>query len=188
MLVPVRSKGSPCLKVSSFALPRVRLCGLATVIPLIAVPFAFLSSNPERVLVALALLPALVWIAWSDLRTRLVPDLATAWIALLGGAVCLLADQMPLITAATAVAVMLALGSIGEVYWRLRQVDPLGLGDVKLIGAGTLLVGAEQLWLMILLASVGGITTGLLCRGADQTIPFAPFLAYAILIVFLIGD
>jgi Flp pilus assembly protein protease CpaA len=49
----------------------------------------------------------------------------------------------------------------GGLYFNRTGREAIGIGDAKLIGAGTLAVGASSLAAMLLVASVGGIVAGL---------------------------
>lgn len=138
----------------------------------------------------LALAPPLIWATVTDLRSCVIPDTASVCVAVLGMAYpfCIGSSPDPA-TLVTAVVVTLALALASEIYWRRLQTEALGLGDIKLIGAGTLVVGAQNLWLMILLAAAGGTLAALLARRKQQMgIPFGPFLAYAIFAVAAMTD
>jgi prepilin signal peptidase PulO-like enzyme (type II secretory pathway) len=151
-------------------------------------PVVILQTDPTTILACVAIFPALVWVALADLRSRTIPDAATAYLGTVGALLVWSTAVSPWWTIGLAVSSISTLGVLGEVIWRVRSVDVLGLGDVKLIGAGILIVGAEATWLMILLASVGGIVAALLAtRRGEQGIPFGPFLAYAIFVTFLIS-
>lgn len=129
---------------------------------------------------------ALIWLSLTDLATREIPDVATLTVALVGvglawGDAATLASN-----ALVAGTILLTLGVGTELIWRKIGQDVLGVGDIKLIGAGILVVGASSAWIMILLASAGGILVAFLARRRyEQGIPFGPFLAYAIFITFL---
>lgn len=145
---------------------------------LIALPY------PDALPTLVALAPALLLASLSDLDRHVIPDKAVIWVAGVGLLYPFLKGAaFDAVTFGIAVIVTIALGLVGEWYWRRNQTEALGLGDAKLIGAGTLVVGAENLWLMILLAATGGLVAGLLARQhAQRGIPFGPFLAYAIFV------
>jgi prepilin signal peptidase PulO-like enzyme (type II secretory pathway) len=127
----------------------------------------------------------LIWISVADLDRHVIPDTATMLVAGFGLLIPLTAGRWPdAVTVAVAVLAVAVLALAGEVCWRRQGVEALGLGDAKLIGAGVLVVGAERVWLMILLAAAGGIVAALMAsRRAERGIPFGPFLAYAIFAV-----
>ncbi len=124
----------------------------------------------------------LIWLSVTDLELHVIPDTATLAVAICGLAHPILVGHSPsIVTVLVALTVIGMLALLGEIYWRHHGVEALGLGDVKLIGAGTLVVGAEKLWIVILLSTSGGIVAALLAqRRGDRGIPFGPFLAYAI--------
>ena len=151
------------------------------------------AAEPSRLALAICLVPALVWLSGADLRRAEIPDGAVAIIALagLGFQGHRLGAGLPLAMEVTVAALMTALLWLGGgLYFRRTGQEALGIGDAKLIGAGTLAVGAASLWALILVAAVGGIVAGLFARrrAAPDTvpgIPFGPFLAYSILVFTL---
>ncbi|MBP1806165.1 prepilin peptidase [Rubellimicrobium aerolatum] len=150
-------------------------------------------AEPRRVALGLCLVPALVWLSATDLRRGEIPDESVAIIALagLGFQWHRLGLGLPLLAEAAAAA--LATGLLwlaGGLHFRRTGEEALGIGDAKLIGAGTLAVGAASLWALVLVAALGGIAAGLLARrragpDAAKGIPFGPFLAYSILVLTL---
>lgn len=143
-------------------------------------------AEPWLLVAALSLCPPLIWISLSDAATRQIPDLATALVAAVGTIGLLFFTQdSRLITIAIAAVVLIAFGWASGHYWTRHGREALGLGDVKLLAAGTLVVGADRFWVLLLLASVGGIAAALIAR-AKRTdgIPFGPFIAYSILVTF----
>jgi prepilin signal peptidase PulO-like enzyme (type II secretory pathway) len=129
---------------------------------------------------------ALIWLSLSDLVTREIPDLATFAVASVGVSMAWGDTEVLVANAIVAGSILLTLGVGTELIWRKFGRDVLGLGDIKLIGAGVLVVGASSAWIMIMLASVGGILAALFALSRrEQGIPFGPFLAYAIFITFL---
>ena len=134
----------------------------------------------------------LIWLSVTDLRTHIIPDSATASVAAVGVLHHYFVgsdDLMPDILTAAAVLIILWLAS--EIYWRKYTREALGLGDVKLISASVLCVGAPQIWQVILIASVGGIVASLPDRlnsnHPKSAVPFGPFLAYGTFIVFAVS-
>ncbi|NBZ90081.1 prepilin peptidase [Stagnihabitans tardus] len=130
----------------------------------------------------LAFLLARVWL--DDARNFTVPTVATAAIAAISAlkvlSVNLPSFLFPHILSASILTFLLWLAS--EIYWRRRQREALGLGDVKLIGALTIWFGPVEIWSVLLVASIGAIAFGLmrLAKGqAGMHIPFGPFLSFA---------
>lgn len=138
---------------------------------------------------SLLLLPLLSWISVSDLRRREIPDMASLLVALVGALLWAGSPNDLFWNTIASVATALALGIAGGIFWRRTGREWLGLGDAKLIGAGTMVVGWDALWVMLFLASVGGICAAFATRwrSVERDIPFGPFLAYAILVTHLIA-
>lgn len=160
-----------------------------------AVTFAVacLTQPPDRLLLAALIALPLIWISHVDLTRQEIPDLATAIIALSGAVFQwhLHGLTLPfLVTFVVAASLTAVLWWAGGWYFRRRGDEALGIGDAKLIGAGTLCLGAGQVWAMIFVAATGGIVAALLARRrggtrqdrANRSLAFGPFLAYAIFI------
>lgn len=138
---------------------------------------------------AIALVPPLVYLTIADLTKREIPDAASLMVAVVGIGVWSGMPEALFWNTAAAVSAVLVFWGVSEWAWRKSGRDFLGIGDVKLIGAGLLVVGAEEFWMVLLLAATGGIVVALLTRREARVgIPFGPFLAYAIFITFLIAN
>ncbi len=106
-----------------------------------------------------------VWIVWQDLATFTISDAALLAVAALGFAFrwsSAAADGEAPWHALAAIA--LDVGLCGgmlllfrEAYYRLKGVDGLGLGDVKLAAAGALLVGGVGFSWALFAASLAGL-------------------------------
>jgi prepilin signal peptidase PulO-like enzyme (type II secretory pathway) len=179
------------MKVISRSPPRtVFVCVLLLLaVSCVGVASEILPETMSEELSALCLVPVLVWISIADFRRREIPDGASLLVALIG-AVLWSGDPEALFSnALVASVVALVLGVAGGAVWKQTGREWLGLGDVKLIGAGTMVVGWDALWIMLFLASVGGICATLVGRtwATEQNVPFGPFLAYAIFVTHLIA-
>ncbi len=79
------------------------------------------------------------------------------------------------------------------VYFRLREVEGLGLGDVKLAAVAGAWLGPEPLAMACLFAALGGLIAGLIKMAAARSgrldapahLPFGSFIAPAILVFWL---
>ena len=95
-----------------------------------------------------------------------------------------------LIGAAVGAGVLLG---IREVWKRVKGVDAMGLGDVKMLAMIGAFLGWQQVWLVLLLSSVVGAAIGvglaLAGRGTMQTkLPYGVFLAIAALVASIWGQ
>ncbi|MDD5543582.1 MAG: prepilin peptidase [Acidobacteriia bacterium] len=81
---------------------------------------------------------------------------------------------------------------VGEIYFRLRGVEGMGLGDVKMMGLVGAFVGLKLTFLTILVGSILGTLVGLgeilfHQRDLKYELPFGTFLGCAALLLALFG-
>ncbi|MEX0301158.1 MAG: prepilin peptidase [Leisingera sp.] len=157
---------------------------------LYAVSFAALAPGAAAGLkvLGIALIVPLVWLSCRDLETREIPDAASLAVAVAGAGFLAWQEPQALLPHLMAGAVICALlWGAGEVIYRLRGAEGLGIGDAKLLGAGIVVLGPWKLPELLLLSSAGGIAATLLARvrgGEPQEgIPFGPFIAYAVFVL-----
>lgn len=102
-----------------------------------------------------------------------------------------------LVSLADAASSALILGGflllVGEAYYRLRKVEGLGLGDVKMVAMMAAFWGISQTVLILVLSSLIGAVTGILIVviGRKQwhyALPFGSYLAATGIVVTLWGD
>jgi len=156
------------------------------------------ASNAEGVfgagLLALALAIALI-----DWRTLIIPDWLNASVFVLGMIQTVALSQEgfrlnasldALARGATLSGVLLA---VRIIYKRVRSREGLGLGDVKLGGAGGVWIGWTMLPVVIEIAALSALATFLLAPRLtgrapswDARLPFGAFLAPAIWVAWLI--
>jgi leader peptidase (prepilin peptidase)/N-methyltransferase len=137
----------------------------------------------------------LLTLAWIDVRHLLLPDRLTLPLAAIGLAESWLLARDELIDRAVGVAAgYVCLWVVAYGYRRLRGRDGLGLGDAKLVAAGGAWVGASGLPSVIAGGAIAALlTVGVLSlRGvrfrSGHELPFGPFLALAIWLVWLFGS
>jgi leader peptidase (prepilin peptidase)/N-methyltransferase len=136
---------------------------------------------------------ALVVLFGIDLRHRILPNGITL-PGVVVGLVCsaFLPPGLPaaLLGAALGAGVLFA---IGEAYYRLRGIDGLGMGDVKMLGMIGAFLGWRQTLVTLVLASVLGSLVGvgvILSRrgGLQAALPFGTFLAAGALVAAVAGE
>lgn len=167
---------------------RLTILVIAILCPVYLLTAAFLGDlNVTAWSIAVVLAVPLIWLTAVDLHHKEIPDLATLMVAGVGLGLSSDSLNVGVMNVLVGLAVTVVLGGGGHIAWRRTGREWLGLGDAKLIGAGTILVGIEQLWVMMLLACCGGIGVALLGRGKEdkREVPFGPFLAYAIYVTHL---
>lgn len=150
-----------------------------------------LSSGPTMVVVlfgVLCLLCALL--AWIDLRHGIIPDWLNLAVAVLGLVKAVLVDGplAGLEAAGEGVAIGAVFWLLRRLYFALRNIQGLGLGDVKFLAAAGIWVGVAGLPVLLLTAAL----TALACAGVlhlaghhltrQTTLSFGPFLAFGLLV------
>lgn len=156
-------------------------------------------------LIALALVPVVVWIARQDLADFTIPDCAVLALAALGAgsriADGMLADE-PLGVTVVALAIDLVISgglllTLREIYYRERGEDGIGFGDVKLGAAGGVLAGTTGFAWALFAASLAGLAVMLVSRkrgrpppnrATPEKLPFGAILAPALWLTWLIGQ
>lgn len=151
----------------------------------------WIAGAPRPVLLlALVLAAACLWLSLVDIATLTIPDAATLIIAATGlmGQLLFAPDaRMVALTVIGAAIVTALFWGIGAWHYHRRGVEGLGIGDAKLMGAAVLCVGIGAIWWVVLAAALGGIAWVLIDRargGRIAAVPFGPFLAYAVFIVY----
>ena len=162
---------------------------------LLAAPFALQEGfELEAVLLSSLLALALALLSAIDLAEYRLPDALTLPLTALGLAATPLLQEASLWwQAASALIGFAVLAGAAFAYARLRGRAGLGMGDAKLLAAAGAWLGAQALPSVLLLAC-GAALVGLLIRGwrtgslsATSRVPFGPFLAFGIWLVWLYG-
>ncbi|MEZ2142870.1 A24 family peptidase [Bradyrhizobium sp. DN5] len=123
-------------------------------------------------------------LAWIDLRRGIIPNwlnLALAVAGLVRSAI-LNGGTAAFSAAAQAVIVGAVIWLLRRLYFILRQVQGLGLGDVKLLAASTIWIGIVGVPTQLLIASLSALAAAGAMQFAGKTmtrqtsLPFGPFL------------
>jgi leader peptidase (prepilin peptidase)/N-methyltransferase len=136
---------------------------------------------------------ALIVLAVIDLRHRILPNPIT-----LGGTVVglLFSTMLPPGWASSLIGVLIGGGVlfvIGELYFRLRGIEGMGMGDVKMLAMIGAFLGWPNVLVTMVLASLSGAVVGLgmmvFSKGdMKYALPFGTFLSAAALVASLYGD
>lgn len=135
---------------------------------------------------------ALVLISQVDLEIRIIPDLVILPVAVVGVPLMIAFGdgvwwQWPVAGVASAGFLYL----ISEVYFRVRHVEGMGFGDVKLALCMGIYLGAAvvpALFIGFLSGAIIGVVVVALQKGDRKTaIPFGPFLAAGAVIALFVG-
>ncbi len=82
---------------------------------------------------------------------------------------------------------------VSEAYFRLRKVEGLGMGDVKMMGMVGAFVGWKGVLLTLFLGSLSGTIVGLIVMAASKAdlrtkLPFGTFLGMGAIATVYVGD
>jgi len=186
-----------CARCSASISIRYPIVELSTAAVVVLLHLRFGSTVAFAVLAPFGL--ALVALFVIDLEHRLLPDAITIPGSLLAVAVAPLNPHLggPPATAyghafGGAILGFGLLWGLAAGYARLRGIDGLGGGDIKLAALIGALVGVRGLFTVLMLASLGGLLFGLtliaLRRASMQSaLPFGCFLTPALFLVILLG-
>jgi len=147
-------------------------------------------GQPMPVILATLLLGAtLTALSVIDMRSLTLPDWLTLPLTAIGLAfIAVYVPQQWMWHAGAAALGFLLLWGIGEAYWRLRQVDGLGMGDAKLFAAVGAWTGLEGLLSALLIATFAALLAVVIMRVSRKTaLPFGPFLALGLWVTWLYG-
>jgi leader peptidase (prepilin peptidase)/N-methyltransferase len=133
---------------------------------------------------------ACAMLAWIDLRQGIIPNWLNLAIGVLGIARIATLDGWAPVPSAIIESIL-----VGAIVWLLRQLyfvlrknQGLGLGDVKLLVASTVWVGATGIPMLLLVASLTALAAaGILHLAGERmtrqtALPFGPFLALGLLV------
>ncbi|WP_407492970.1 prepilin peptidase [Pseudooceanicola sp. MF1-13] len=133
-----------------------------------------------EILATVPLALALIHLARIDIKQRILPDIITLPLVVAGLGLSLLDGPEAVITCAIGAAAGFAIFFvIGEVFFRLRGYEGLGLGDAKLFSAAGAWLGWAALPTVLLIASLGALgyiaATG---WKSGRAIAFGPWLCF----------
>ena len=131
----------------------------------------------------------LLTLGWIDARTMLLPDALTLPLLLAGLAATWLGEREALAEHALAAALGYgAFAGLAALYRRFRGRDGMGGGDAKLLAAGGAWLGLAALPWVVFAAAAGALVGAVLSGGivATRRVPFGPWLAAAIWLIYLI--
>jgi len=150
-------------------------------------------ARPETLLWCLAI-ALLLTMALIDFDTTLLPDGLTLPLIALGlaGALAGWTGVTPADSAAGLLAGYGCLWAVGFLYGRLRGINAMAEGDMKMFGGIGALLGWQALPSALLLAAGVGATVGIVLiagfgRNRSKPIPFGPYLALGGLAALFFG-
>jgi leader peptidase (prepilin peptidase)/N-methyltransferase len=145
--------------------------------------------NPQ-VIVLMAVAPVAVGLFYIDALWRLLPDKLNIVLAVLGLAWIAVSP----LTLINGVAAGVILGGcfwfLRWIFWRLRNIEAMGLGDVKFVAAAGLWLGTPPMSLFLFLCGFVGILYALVYRVVtkEKLFPFGPALIIAWWICIILAN
>jgi len=129
-------------------------------------------------------------LAWIDFRRGIIPDWLNLSIALAGLAQAWLRDGWDAMLAAAGEGVIIGaiVFALRWLYFRFRGQHGLGLGDVKLLAASAVWIGAAGIPVQLLVGSITALIAAVALHVTGRTVtrqtalPFGPFLALGLLV------
>ena len=141
----------------------------------------------------LVLTALLIALFGTDLETQRLPNILTLPGTVVGFLFSFWTPPGPLESVAGAALGAGVLFLIRWAWFRATGVEGMGLGDVKMAALIGAFLGPRQIWLVMVLASVGGAIAGigmavLQRRSLNARLAFGTFLSVAALIASIYGD
>ncbi len=132
---------------------------------------------------------ALVAVAFIDFRHRIVPNGIVVFMLIIGAALTVFGKDMP----RSERIIGLFCASVPLFVLSLIVPGSMGMGDVKLMAAGGLILGWKIVLFSFITGSVIAAAAGLFVAGKSRdglraSIPFAPFLSAAMIFGLFFGE
>lgn len=184
--IALRARCSGCGEPIAWMYPAVELLTSATFVA------AYLVFDLTALLAArLLLASALIALAVTDLRERLLPN-AITYPGIVAGLV--LSFVLPPGIVDSLLGVLIGAGVpflIGEAFYRLRGIEGLGMGDVKMLAMIGAFLGWQLALFTLFAASLLGVLVGVpmsvVTRDRYYQIPLGTFLSFGALVAAFVG-
>jgi leader peptidase (prepilin peptidase)/N-methyltransferase len=158
-----------------------------------ALQAAVFLDQPVLLASRLVLTSILIVLFGTDFDTQRLPDVITKPAIAVG---VLFNIWTPPGLVASVIGAVTGAGVLLAVRWlwrRLRGVDGMGLGDVKMLAGIGAFLGWRQVWVVLFLASLSGAVIGIALasrggRSMQTRLPFGTFLALAAFAASLFGE
>ena len=186
----LRGKCRRCGAPISFQYPLVEILTAFT----FWLSYEYFKDEPLYAAGAIVFLSILIALAFIDLFHMILPDELTLGGALVFALYSFLNPSVTVLEAfATAMGASLFFALLYLFYLKVRKIEGLGFGDVKLMLLLGLFLGLKKLVIALLLASVAGLLVGIFFiifkqKNLKLALPFGTFLALGSYIAVFWGD
>jgi leader peptidase (prepilin peptidase)/N-methyltransferase len=193
--VPVLSYlvlGAKCRACRSPISIRYPLVEITTAVAFVLQAIAF-PDDPILLASRLVFTAMLIVLFGTDYDTQRLPNVITLPGVVVGVVFSLFTPPgivASLIGAALGAGILLA---VRWIWRKLRGVDAMGLGDVKMLAMIGAFLGWREIWVVLFIASLTGASIGVLLtmrqgRSMQTRLPFGTFLAIAAYIASIVGE
>ncbi|HUL73521.1 MAG TPA: prepilin peptidase [Vicinamibacterales bacterium] len=151
------------------------------------------ADQPILLAARIVLTAMLIVLFGTDFDVQRLPNVITLPGIAVGLAFSLWAPPGLVASAIGAALGAAVLWSVRWIWRRLRGVDAMGLGDVKMLAMIGAFLGWRQVWVVLFLGSLAGAIVGVALslgrgRSLQTRLPFGTFLAVAAYVASLVGD
>src|SRR5579862_4565581 len=154
---------------------------------------AVIGADPLMLVSRLTFTGILIVLFGTDFDTQRLPDVLTLpgiALGLLSSAFLPPGWWSALVGTALGAGILLA---IRWIWFRIKHVDAMGLGDVKMLAMIGAFLGWQQVWVVLVLSSFAGAVLGIALttargRSMQSRLPFGTFLAIGAYVASLWGE
>jgi leader peptidase (prepilin peptidase) / N-methyltransferase len=153
----------------------------------------FFGDNLPLLAARLLFTAMLIVLFCTDLETMRLPNVIT-YPGIVIGVVLSLFLPPGIVASVIGAAVGAAIPwTIRWVWYQVKGVEAMGLGDVKMLAMIGAFLGWKQVWVVLFIASLAGAIVGIVIlrtrgRSLASRLPFGTFLAVAALVASMVGD
>ena len=153
----------------------------------------FFGDNLPLLAARLLFTAMLIVLFCTDLETMRLPNVITYPGIVIGLALSLFLPP-GIVASVIGAAVGAAIPwTIRWVWYQMKGVEAMGLGDVKMLAMIGAFLGWKQVWVVLFIASLTGAIVGIIIlrsrgRSLASRMPFGTFLAVAALLASLVGE
>ena len=150
--------------------------------------------GPVHIVFTIIFLLILTALCLIDLEHMILPDELTIGGSLLFTVYAFFNPEIPLLEALiTAVGITLLFAGIYIFYIKVRKMEGLGQGDIKMVFLLGIFLGIKKLIVTLLLASVSGLAVGIIIiiikkKDFKYALPFGTFLSIGGYVSYFYGD
>lgn len=151
----------------------------------------FLNESIIKTIIYMIILSIFICIFFIDLEHKIILDRFQIMLLILGIIITILDKQNYLDHILGGVIGFTLFLLIGIIFFKIKKVESLGGGDIKLVGVVGLIIGLKNLLLSLLFSTIPAAIIMLIgnkISKEDKEYPFAPFLVFGFTIALFYGN